>query len=551
MSLGALRDQSTPFDLSRCVGSCPGLRRSTYPPAMPQNPPPDPIFRDDADFERLRDVFARAGFHPQAFAQAYGTPSPDAFRAQPKPTQAAVTSQGRPIDTFTRLFVMFEPVPRALFEQAIAPMSIDAWSVTGLVESKGDTVFPAVGFTFFEGLVLLHDAFMEVGPTYVMGVARTTALLAYQCVTRPPGAALDLGTGCGCIALLASRAYQHVLGTDINPRAISVSRFNARLNNITNVEFRVGDLYEPARAFLKERGLPGYRAIYCNPPYVITPGSSFMYRDSGRKGDQIVEACVREGAPLLAPGGIAQFGCNVAHLAGMPWERRIAAWLEGGGCDAYVLQNKTIAPIEYASQWIEETEKHATPEQRWTLLAQWMENFARLGIQAISYGFITLSKPTEGVNRANWFGVDQTPDDLKGATGLHLAQILANRDLLASLGSGKDADEAFAAVRLAPSASLRIDRNFRPAATGTPGSPAGGLEWKLERSAIHLAQGYPFPRDMDARHVDFLMALDGRKTLREVVEQVAAAAKAPPAALLPVCLKLARELMGRAYVVPV
>ena len=53
----------------------------------------------------------------------------------------------------------------------------------------------------------------------------------------------DLGTGSGILALAAKRfGAGRVVGIDIDPKAISVAKVNARLNKIDNVDFKLGDL---------------------------------------------------------------------------------------------------------------------------------------------------------------------------------------------------------------------------------------------------------------------------------------------------------------------
>jgi ribosomal protein L11 methyltransferase len=53
----------------------------------------------------------------------------------------------------------------------------------------------------------------------------------------------DLGTGSGILALAAKRfGAGGVIGIEIDPKAISIAKANARLNKIDNVDFRFGDL---------------------------------------------------------------------------------------------------------------------------------------------------------------------------------------------------------------------------------------------------------------------------------------------------------------------
>src|SRR5213079_3237252 len=54
---------------------------------------------------------------------------------------------------------------------------------------------------------------------------------------------IDLGTGSGILALAAKRfGATRVIGIDNDPIAISTAKENARLNQINDVQFRVGDV---------------------------------------------------------------------------------------------------------------------------------------------------------------------------------------------------------------------------------------------------------------------------------------------------------------------
>lgn len=99
---------------------------------------------------------------------------------------------------------------------------------------------------------------------------------------------LDLGTGCGAIALAiaSDRPLCTVTATDISADALAVAEQNARQLNLANVEFLQGDWTDP----VKDRTL---RIIVSNPPYV-------------REGDPYLDALRAE--PELAltagPGGL-------------------------------------------------------------------------------------------------------------------------------------------------------------------------------------------------------------------------------------------------------
>ncbi len=144
---------------------------------------------------------------------------------------------------------------------------------------------------------------------HVIGVNPTSVTLSSLTVRLPVRTALDLGTGCGVQALLAARHSVHAVGVDINPRAIRVATFNARLNDIPNAEFRQGDMFErlPQETF---------DLVVSNPPFVISPESRFLYRDSVLAGDGVCSETVRRVPPLLSEGGFATILCNWASLDG-------------------------------------------------------------------------------------------------------------------------------------------------------------------------------------------------------------------------------------------
>jgi ribosomal protein L11 methyltransferase len=86
------------------------------------------------------------------------------------------------------------------------------------------------------------------------GAHATTAmsLRLLECLTREwkKGWSLaDLGTGSGILALAARRfGAGYVIGVDIDPKAISIAKANARLNKIGNADFQLADVrsWKPA-----------------------------------------------------------------------------------------------------------------------------------------------------------------------------------------------------------------------------------------------------------------------------------------------------------------
>ena len=77
----------------------------------------------------------------------------------------------------------------------------------------------------------------------------------------------------------------------------------------TEVELVEGDLFEPVEGC-------DFDLIVCNPPYVISPESDIIYRDSGVPGDAFCEALVRRLIDRLATAlGIQVAGADLTNPA--------------------------------------------------------------------------------------------------------------------------------------------------------------------------------------------------------------------------------------------
>lgn len=152
---------------------------------------------------------------------------------------------------------------------------------------------------------------------------------------------LDLGTGSGCIACAAARAFPraHVTASDISPDALAVAALNIR-------RLRLGRRVRAVRAdHFRGLGRARYDIIVSNPPYV---GQSEMrslppeYRHepalalaAGRAGLDSVRAILAGAARHLNPGGllVVEVG-NTEEAVRRAWPGMPFTWLEftrGGG----------------------------------------------------------------------------------------------------------------------------------------------------------------------------------------------------------------------------
>ena len=159
-------------------------------------------------------------------------------------------------------------------------------------------------------------------PATVMAVGGSTQLLAAACYPRADIArALDLGCGSGTLALLLAGACREVVATDINPRALQLARFNAALNGITCIDWRLGHLFEPVAD-------ETFDLVASQPPFLaLRPGApQVLYLHGGARGDELALALLAQAPAHLAPGGLAVVLSDFPVLA-EPLSRRLRAVL--------------------------------------------------------------------------------------------------------------------------------------------------------------------------------------------------------------------------------
>jgi hypothetical protein len=188
---------------------------------------------------------------------------------------------------------------------------------------------------------LPHPGYAIMPSDQVMKIGLDSRHLARCTVRRPFRAALDLCTGSGIHALLASTHARQVLAVDINPRAACCTRFNAQISGAANVEVVIGDLFEAVRG---ER----FDLITANPPFVPSPVDALLFRDGGPSGEDIQKRIVAGLPRHLVPGGIAQVVTELGERDDEPLVLRLREWLNGAPMDIHILRLSEHTAMKYA-----------------------------------------------------------------------------------------------------------------------------------------------------------------------------------------------------------
>ena len=345
---------------------------------------------------RLREALERADFSYDAVAELLGPMAHDALARNETLPGRLRTRGGSPLETLVRLFLLQTTVPLEHAEAAL-PGLVERLSVEGILEHSVGEVAARLDVRPYAAddtrLWVVSDltpgldgAPQRLGSDHVLGISPASTSLAQLTIRDRVARALDLGTGCGVQALHLADHADRVVATDVNPRALWITRFNAALNDVAErVDVRDGSFFEPVR---DER----FDLIATNPPFVISPatGERLVYRDSGLPGDRVVEDIVRAAPAHLTEGGWCQILANWVISADEPWDDRLAGWL-CDEVDALVIQREVLDPAAYVELWLKDSGHHGGPDylRRYDT---WLSWFEQQRIEAVGFGWINLHR---------------------------------------------------------------------------------------------------------------------------------------------------------------
>jgi hypothetical protein len=493
------------------------------------------LLKDDpSQIGRVRQVLARTRYDTAGVLEVLGADGAgQTFGRRDLPQLLHRCGSGSPLEVLIRLFLLGVPVGAPEFRRAVAPMAPAEWFALGLAEPSGAEVgrrveiLPGTGLLYAQHAPYHRRARQPRRQTGIMKLTPDsifTEHLAQLTVRRPAAAALDLGTGGGLHALLAATHSQWVVGVDCNPRALNLAAFNAHLNGLDHVAFRAGDFFAPVAGEL-------FDLIVSNPPFVISPEQVGVFRDSGLPSDLVCRQIIEAAPRFLRPGGFVHVLVNWAHVKGENPQARLRDWVAGSGCDAWVLCFHTWDPAAYGSIWLPPVDGGDTGAEG-RRFETWLAYYSQQGIEAISYGLVTLRARSGG---PNWFVCEDAPA-LRGPCGLALAQNFARRDFLEGLPD----DRALLEAHLRVSPLLRWDRS---ADTGRRG-------WSAAVSRLRLGQGLGYRMKVDAHVIKLIGRCRGVRPLGSVLHDLAETLQRDPAEVIPAGLELARHLLTYGYLEP-
>ncbi len=467
---------------------------------------------------RLRPFLTDAGFTGDGVARLLhaGDERPSAAAEVAVHLRRLDTEPGT-LATLVRLFVLGKPVDVDVAERDFAPVGLDAFVQAGVVAVDGFAT-PLVKLVPLDELVIASDLGGGDRADHVAGIHRPSATLSHLTVRRPVARALDVGTGNGIQALLLAPHAEHVVATDVNERALAFAEFNAALNGVANVEFRAGSFLEPVEG---ER----FGVVAANPPYVVSPESEFLFRDSGLGRDRVSESLVRALPDVLEDGAFATVMVSWI-LAGDDVAARPREWVEGSGCDALVLHSATDDAIASAAAW----NTDASGEEFTRRFERWADYYRDEGIEALGYGAIVLRRRTDG---GGWMHALQLPEGRVRPAADHIERLFAAQDLLAE--GPPPLDRAYVFV---PDA--RLEQRLAPGESGWAGSEA----------SLVLEEGLAFRVSLDAATAQTVAAIGEGRPLGETLDALAPQLGVPPDAMRRAGGGLVKRLLELGFLFP-
>ena len=422
--------------------------------------------------------------------------------------------EGPRLATLNRLFVHAEVVTVDEAAGVFTQPELDELIRSGLLHRDGNLVQSLLQAQCFQGLIFFSDfRFHEHAEDFVLPVGPSGTRMAAMTIRRPVRSALDLGCGCGLQSLHTAQHCTRVTAVDINPRAVAMTRLNADLNGVSNLEVLEGSYLQPVKG-------RRFDLILANLPYVLSPEKKLVYRNSSE--DFYLHQLIREIPTYLTDGGYAQLLSHWVHGRDEPFWEPLERTLEELEMDAWLIHAGSLEPEMYVDWWLsqdrllkKDKHNHARAKKVWL---QWL---LEQKIERIAQGDIILRRRPSGQNWVCSATVRGGP--LESPVGEQLVRLFEARDFLAGLQDY----EAFLETVLIPR-EMVIQR-------GDNGRDLQAV----------ITQGYKFQVNLSPLTAEVILGLDGSTRLRDAIQRTGRGVDDDPGFLLEI-----QALVGQGMLVP-
>ena len=478
-----------------------------------------------ADAQSLRDFLQAACYTDLEFRKRPGLRELPARHSGNWPYLLDYTREPTVLNFLLRLFLFGIPLDRKLVSGIVPPGILSILLNSGLLHLEADQLQASVMLTPLDNHWFVADPLDRIKSAeandFVLWANPTTRILNQVSIRRHMKSILDLGAGCGVLSVLAAANGDRIVATDLNPRAESFTHFNASLNSITNIETYTGDTFEP----IKDQC---FDLILANPPFFVTPSSDQMYCENSMDLDQYCRRVVREGATHLNDGGYLQMTFEWVQVQGQSWQDRVAEWLDGAGCDAWILRGYTRDPAAYAYERIKE-EFSINPERATKKFTDWLEHYRRSNVEQICGGLLSMRKRTGD----NWLRIEELPLEISEPIGESVLSLFSTQTFL----STNPADEELLKMKPRLASGTKLQQSFA----------LTDHTWLPDGLNLTLSGGLPGTISVEFPVAEFLASCSGESTLHELIVAVAAKVNAPVELVRQQCCSVVRKLAERRF----
>jgi len=419
-----------------------------------------------------------------------------------------------------RLFLLGSTIDEATGREFLPAPILTFCIESGLLEIADGHIYGGVVIVPVDDLLFASDAFRILGTDeaaeFILPASTHSAnFLRFLTMRAPVSSMLDLGCGCGIHALFAARHCKEVIATDISEAAIRYTQFNALLNAVDNIECRQGSLFEPVE---KSR----FDLIVSNPPFVVSPGETFVYRDNPMDLDEFCRSLITEAPAHLNEDGHLQMLCEWVERDEQPWTERLQEWFRG--CDAWILHSTPISPEDYVQQRRSDISGESVNTGS---AAEWIKYLHAHDVKAIHPGMITLRRR----DGTNWMHVQHLREDVKKQAGQAIANGIAAVDFLESCDDESMLD-----------ATLKLPDSLEAEQMQSDGEPVGVL--------LRMDNGLSMEAEIDGPIAAFLNLFDRKRSVRECIEKFGYLTDADNEDLTRDLLAILRVFVSRGFLMP-
>ena len=181
----------------------------------------------------ITDFFKEAGFTHEQFKQNPTLRDLPSGRLGNLSDLTERTSEPTALNILLRWFFLGLPVESQAFAGLVPAPVVAQLVETGMLVQEGARFIPKVMLTPCDGFLFAADPARTLESPESSGMVLwpnpSTRLLQMFTIRRPAAAMLDLGSGCGILAVLAAGHCRQVVASDLNPRATEFARFNVWL----------------------------------------------------------------------------------------------------------------------------------------------------------------------------------------------------------------------------------------------------------------------------------------------------------------------------------